>query len=976
MEQLRIPKKLIEVALPLDAINDAAQHEKSVRHGHPSSLHLWWARRPMVVARAVIFAQMVNDPGYERNLGRGINREKAQIERERLFNIIRRLVDWESSNDPALLREANEEIRRSWMETCELNKAHPKADTLFNPKILPGFHDPFAGGGALPIEAQRLGLNSLASDLNPVAVLINKGMIEIPQRFLGRAAANPDDSANKLQNAWPGLTGLAADLKYYGNLLKQEAESRIGKYFPDVEIPVDVVEGGKKKKYPRGTKFKAIAWLWTRTVKSPSPAFSNVDVPIASSFVLSAKSGKEAYLVPNIEGDSISFSVKHGVGADFEKARLGTTAGKRNGFICVVSGAPIDYEYVRSEAMAGRLGERLMAVVVEGERGRIYLPATKEMEDIAKSATPTWQPEEAFFQQALGFRVGNYGMSKWSDLFTRRQTLALSTLCELIPEINLKVQRDAISAGHMADEKSLEDGGFGSRAYGEGISTYLAFLIDQLANHLSELCAWHVNNEQLKNTFARQTLSMTWDFAETNPFSESTGSLYSLLDRQVKGVLSLCQNGIPGCSIQADAATQNLSANKVISTDPPYYDNIGYADLSDFFYVWLRKSLQQIYPKLLAPPVVPKIEELVATPDRHGGKRTAETFFLNGMTSAMKRLADQSHPAFPVTIYYAFKQSETTSQEGTHSTGWDTFLSAVIKAGFAISGTWPIRTEQTAALKTTRNALASSIILTCIKRAPGAPVVSRREFIRELNSILPIALSEMTAGSNTPPVAPVDLSQAIIGPGMAVFSKYSAVLEADGSPMAVKTALQIINRFLAEEDFDHDTQFCLQWFEEHGWATGKFGEADVLARAKGTSVDGLRDAGIVESAHGSLKLIKPNDLDSGWMPENDTRVSVWELLHHMIARFGTEGESGAGELLSRAGQISETVRTLAYRLFTTCERKGWAQDAGSYDSLVRAWDSIESSAGAIGYKGTQISLFNSDSVANSTIDQKKSRKKR
>jgi putative DNA methylase len=408
-----------------------------------------------------------------------------------------------------------------------------------------------------------------------------------------------------------------------------------------------------------------------------------------------------------------------------------------------------------------------------------------------------------------------------------------------------------------------------------------------------------------------------------------------------------------GSARQGDAQTQTVSVGKVVSTDPPYYDNIGYADLSDFFYVWLRRTLRPIFPGLYATLAVPKAEELVATPYRHGSKEAAERFFLEGMTRALENLARQAHPAFPVTIYYAFKQSET-EQDGTTSTGWETFLEAVIRAGFTITGTWPMRTELgNRMIGSGTNALASSIVLVCRKRAADALVVSRREFLRELNATLPEALAEMTRGGVNSPVAPVDLSQAIIGPGMAIFSQYTAVLEADGTPMRVKTALQLINRFLAEEDFDPDTQFCLHWFEQHGWATGKYGEADVLARAKGTSVNGLQEAGVVESRKGHLRLLRWAELPADWSPERDNRTPVWEALHQLIRALNQDGESAAGALLARMPERAEPIRALAYRLYTLCERQGWAEDARAYNELVSAWSGIEQASAEAGIKGAQ-----------------------
>lgn len=957
---IKTPKKLIEVALPLDAINVAAAREKSIRHGHPSTLHLWWARRPLAAARAVIFAQMVNDPGYQQGGGfkYGVNKEKAAIERERLFKIIEDLVQWENTNNEEVLARARAEIVRSWRETCELNKGHPQVADLFNPDKLPAFHDPFAGGGALPLEAQRLGLESYASDLNPVAVTINKAMIEIPPRFAGRKPVGPKlpgDKQSSLHDDWSGARGLAEDVRRYGAWMRAEAEKRIGHLYPKIEVTAAMVAERPDLKPLLGQELTVIAWLWARTVKSPNPAFSQVEVPLVSTFVLSSKENKEAFVEPVVENGSYRFSVH--IGTPTEAAKSGTKAnGRGANFLCVLSRTPISGEYIKAEGQAGRMSTRLMAIVAEGTRGKVYLAPSPEHEALAQEVEPKWQPDVEFFQQALGFRIGNYGFSKWSDLFTPRQLRALTTFSDLVGEAVAKIQADTQTAGMPDDESSLDANGTGSKAYAEAIGVYLAFCVDRLADYYTNLGRWQNANQQLSNLFGRQAIPMMWDFPEANPFSGKGGSFDNLFDWTVQSIENIGQWGV-GFGLQADAQTQEISSRKVVSTDPPYYDNIGYADLSDFFYVWLRRSLREVYPRLFATVTVPKAEELVATPSRHGGRGSAEEFFMHGMTAAMHNVVTRAHPAFPVTIYYAFKQSETETEAGTSSTGWETFLDAVIKAGFSLTGTWPIRAEMVQRMRGIgANALASNVILVCRKREANALTISRREFLRELNAVLPDALDEMTRGGVNSPVAPVDLSQAIIGPGMAIFSQYAAVLEADGKPMSVRTALQLINRFFAEDDFDHDTQFCLHWFETQGWAEGKYGEADVLARAKGTSVGGLQEAGVVESGGGKLRLLRWAELPAEWSPETDTRSAVWEALHQLIRALNNQGESAAGSLLARMPARAEPMRALAYRLYTLCERKGWAEEARAYNELVTAWSGIEQAAGEAGFVGSQARL--------------------
>ncbi len=814
---VKLPRKLIEVALPLDAINAAAAKEKSIRHGHPSTLHLWWARRPLAAARAVIFAQLVNDPGFQQGCGfkYGRNKKEAAVERNRLFKIIEDLVLWENTTNEEVLGCARAEIRRSWREVCELNKDHPQAAELFNPNKLPAFHDPFAGGGAIPLEAQRLGLESYGTDLNPVAVLINKAMIEIPPRFQGRPPASHSRKGETkntkkelgLQRDWPSASGLAEDVRYYGDWMRAQASKRIGHLYPPKEITPDMVRERGALKPLLSQKLTVIAWLWARTVKSPNPAFSNVDVPLATTFVLSSQKENEAYAAPVVEGTHYRFIVK--IGTPPAQAQSGTKApGRGANFRCLVSDAPISPEYIRSEAMAGRLAEKLIGIVVEGPSGRLFLSPSDDDEKVARSERPKWQPDVEFFQRALGVRTGNYGMSKWSDLFSSRQLVAMSTFSDLVSDVRHEIFKDALAAGFSDDDIALENGGTGAKAYAEAISVYLSFAVSRAADYWGRGAIWESSGLFIAHVFTRNALPMTWDYPEGNPFSNASGGWSQTCIDWIYRYLNNVAVSSSGYAQQADAQTQTTSSGKIVSTDPPYFDNIGYADLSDYFYVWLRSALRQCYPALLSTMSVPKAEELVATPERHGGKRKAELFFLSGMTSAMRRIADLLHPSYPVTIYYAFKQAETDSGAGTSSTGWETFLEAVLTAGFAVVGTWPMRTERPGRMRdNASNALASSIILVCRKRTAVAQTVSRREFLRELNTILPGALDEMTkgAGDERSPVAPVDLSQAIIGPGIAVFSNYTTVLEADGSPMSVRTALQFINRFLAEDDFDHDT---------------------------------------------------------------------------------------------------------------------------------------------------------------------------
>ena len=938
-----IRKKLIEVALPLEAINAASAREKSIRHGHPSTLHLWWARRPLAAARAVLFAQLVDDPSSRPEL---FPTEVAQShERQRLFRIIEELVKWENTTNETVLEAAREEIRKSWRRTCEENQDHPRAAELFDPDKLPAFHDPFAGGGAIPLEAQRLGLEAYASDLNPVAVLINKAMIEIPPKFAGKPPVNPEARKGKgsTDAVWKGAAGLAEDVRYYGRWMREEAEKSIGHLYPKIEVTAEMAQERPDLVPYVGRKLTVIAWLWARTVKSPNPAFAKVDVPLASTFLLSTKKGKEAYAEPVMEGGGYRFAVKAGKPPESDKN--GTKSGSSGSpFLCLMSGVPMPFEYLRSEAKAGRMGARLMAVVAEGDRSRVYLEPTEEQENIALSAMPKDTPETDLPERALGFRVQEYGMTKWRDLFTDRQLVALTTFSDLVAVARERVQVDAVAAGMPDDGIPLRNGGTGAMGYAEAVGVYLGLATGRTANSCSSFSRWQNSGDFIAGVFSRQAIPMLWDYAETNVFSTSTQNWMAQVNWVVEAIATLPAQLHQSHAFQGDAASpSNRRHGLFISTDPPYYDNVGYADLSDFFYVWLRRSLQQVFPNLFATLATPKADELVATPYRHGNREKAEAFFLDGMTQVMSSLADQTHPTLPVTIYYAFKQSETKGNMGTASTGWETFLDAIIKAQFGISGTWPARTERNGrVISIGTNALASSIVLVCRPRPVDAPVATRREFIDVLKSELPDALRRMQQGN----IAPVDLAQAAIGPGMAVFTRFAQVLDASGKTVSVRDALSLINRTLddvlaeQEGDFDVDTQWALAWFEQSGFTEGDYGVAETLSTAKNTSVAGMVEAGVLRSGAGKVRLLRPHELPEDWVPDSDTRLIVWEAVHHLVRVHDKEGEDAAASLMSKLGQNAEAARELAYRLYRICDQKNRYQEALGYNALVQSWPEV------------------------------------
>ena len=905
-------KKLIEVALPLEAINAESAREKSIRHGHPSTLHLWWARRPLATARAVIWSSLVDDPSSHPE--QFPTEEAQQQERERLFDILTRLVKWENSNDEGILAEAKAEIMKS---------------TNGNPSAL---LDPFAGGGAIPLEAQRLGLEAHAHDLNPVAVMINKAMIEIPPKFAGHAPVNPEAQRQGAANqGWKGATGLAEDVRYYGEWMKQEACKRIGHLYP-------------KAKLEDGSEATVIAWIWARTVKCPNPA-CGCEMPLASSYVLSKKKGKCAWIEPHVYGEKVEYTVHQG-------DKLGKVVEPKKGrgatFVCPSCGETTLDAYVKDEGKAGRMGAQLMAIVAEGKHGREYLAPTAEHIHAAEVDKPDDYPDGAMPTNPRWFSPPAFGMTDYSQLFTNRQLTALTTFSALVGEAQKKAEADAVAAGMYNDHIALSEGGTGARAYGEAVGVYLAFVVDKMADYHSSICIWHTTGEKMANTMRRQAIQMTWDFAEANPFCSSSGCATNMIN-WVSNTITFLPAYNCGTARQFDAQSDNGLRNIAISTDPPYYDNIGYADLSDYFYVWMRQTLKNTYPKLFRTLLVPKADELIATPYRHDGNtEKAKAFFEDGMFKTCCQLNKYACDTIPVTIYYAFKQSENETDEKagekTASSGWETMLSAIIKSGFTITGTWPMRTELTTALKGSVNALASSIVLVCRKRAETAGSATRREFINALHREMRPALEKLQSAN----IAPVDLAQSAIGPGIGVFSRYKSVLEADGKPMSVRAALQIINQELdafyneQEGELDRESRFCVELFSQYAFNNIKFGDADILARAKNTSVQALAEHGVLMAAKGQVRLKTRDEL-----PESvDTHESCTWLLTQQLARAMEVGgvKACAAIVLNIFGSNAEEAKALAYRLYTICERKNWAQEGYAYNNLVVAWPDIQSAA--------------------------------
>ena len=895
-------KKLIEVALPLEVINAESAREKSIRHGHPSTLHLYWARRPLAAARAVLFAQLVDDPSSHPELFP--TEEEQDAERARLHGLLEKLVVWENSNDEKLLAQARKEIRKS------------------NGGELPAVVDPFAGGGAIPLEAQRLGLEAHASDLNPLAVLINKAMIEIPPKFAGQAPVNPDAPAPT--NGWSRAEGLAEDVRFYGEWMRDEAEKRIGHLYPKVTAP-------------GGTEHTVIAWIWARTVKNPNPA-NPIEVPLVRSWWLSKKKGKEAWVEAKVVDGEVRYEVRHD--AEGPKGDADGTV-SRKGAVSIADGTPIDLKYIRSEGKAGRMGAHLIAVVGEDSRGRIYISPSSKHVLASETERPGTIPTAKLPPVAPSFRVQAYGFKLWADLFTNRQLVALTTLSDLVSEAREKVLSDALTSG-MERGARLDAGGSGAEAYADAVATYLGLSIGRMADYSSSLCSWHNTGEKMRNVFGRQAIPMVWDYAEVNPFSASSGNFIGQLTWITKVISTSPARSIAE-ACQADAAEGEYSG-LVVSTDPPYYDNIGYSDLSDFFYVWLRRSLRVILPSVFDTMLTPKTEELVANPYRHGGREGAEQFFVEGFNKVFKRMRDGARSDVPLTVYYAYKQQDVRDA-GTSSTGWHTLLDGLMNAGWEITATWPMRTEGSVRMIASgTNALASSIVLACRPRHEDAPTTTRRAFVRELKRELPESLRALMQAT----IAPVDLAQAAIGPGIAVYSRYSLVREPDGSNMGVRDALILINQVLdevlgeQEADLDPDSRFALRWYRTYAWGKESSGIADQLARSSDTSLGGLVRGGILEASGGKARLIPPEELAEAWDVASDESVSIWEATVRLTGALSVDGiDRVAGMLNDIEGHVDEdAVKELGFLLYHEAEKNGDTSHGVMFNALVTSWNDL------------------------------------
>ena len=922
-------KKLIEVDLPLDDINRESAREKSIRHGHPSTLHLWWARRPLAACRAVIFASMVDDPSACPE--EFPTEEEQRIERSRLHELIKRLVVWENSNDARLLAEARWEIARSVARSrgeTPPDSGNPDAVLRYLGDKAQPIYDPFCGGGSIPLEAQRLGMRAVGSDLNPVAVLITKALIELPPKFANKPPVNPEadpmgmtvGKGKKAQKvAWRGAAGLADDIRYYGRKMREMAWESIGYLYP-------------KAKLPDGGEATVIAWLWARTVPCPNPA-CGVQMPLMKTFQLSTKSNNQHWTKPVVDRASktISFQVQNhngGVPTD------GTV--NRNGATCLACGGTVPLSYVREQSRAGNMGEQMTGIVAEGDRKRLFVSPTEKHVEVAKSAKPNNSsvPQQKMPTTAYKISGRGYGITQWRELFTERQLDILTTLSDLVKEIGNLLAKDG-----------------GSEEHANTICTYLALAIGREANSCSSYARWQNSGDKVAGVFATQAIPMMWDFAESNPFCTATQNWLAQVEWVAKALDNLSVEVNPGEVYQADASTTIYANNgPVIVTDPPYYDNISYAELSDFFYVWLRPLLRDIYPGLFAGILVPIEEEMIAVPRFDNARERFEGL----LNKTLCLIRERCSPEFPSSIFYAYKQQEE-EHEGRTSTGWDTMLSGLVNAGFQIIGTWPMRTERSARSNAlSANSLASSVVLVCRPRPADAPTATRRQFLDALEAELPKALEQLTWEGH---IAPVDLAQAAIGPGMQVYSRYRRVETIGGELVPVREALANINRVIAEYDerqqgdLDAQTRFCLDWFRQNGYNEGRYGEAEDLARAKNVSVEELRDAsGLLTAGAGVVQLLA---LDH-YGPERRLRLgemTAWEGCFRMAYHLDTNREDGGGvegaAAVARAmGSNAESVERLARILYNHYDRKGDSRNSVMFNNLVTEWSNIQDRAQA------------------------------
>ncbi|WP_079181507.1 DUF1156 domain-containing protein [Streptomyces sp. Tue 6075] len=892
-------RKLIEVALPTEAISRASKADKDRKVGTIKNIHKWFAPMPTPAWRALLFAAVVDDPGDE---------EK----RAELLSIIEGLVP-KDGTAPS-------------MDTLKRAKAVLAEQEQELPTVL----DPFCGGGSTLVEAQRLGFPTIASDLNPVPALVTRVETQLVPAMLGKPSVSGDDGVLEGTNLDP-MGGLLADVRHYAQRVEAEVKSKVGHLY-------EPVKSGEP-----------VAWLWARTVPCTNPACA-IDIPLYSSPWLSKQKGREAWLKPTVEDGRVRFEIGTGVMGEIPAATKAARGGK---FTCLACGTQVDEKHLRGAGAGGLMGFQMLAMAIDDESGRRFA-AVDPGSQTSEIPMPDDAPEMEFPERALGFRVQAYGIVKQADLYTARQVHMLGAFADAVARVPEWVKRDG-----------------GDSDQGVAIASILAICVSKLAMANSSQARWQIDSRhgsaKAQPAFGRHALPMVWDFAEVNPFAKSAGGWSSQLKSMLSGINALPRGVEVGRTVQADARTAGsmvAPGSALIATDPPYFAQIPYADLSDYFYVWLRRSVRGIHPDLFGTMETPKSTELIADPFRRGGSGQARQYFISGFTEVFSSLKQASRSDLPLVVIYAHRQEENKDGE-LASSAWDAMLEAMLSAGLCIVGTWPLHATHSSRQRGIQsNAVASYIAMICRPRPVDAGALDRRGFLQALRRELPERIKPLQQSS----IPAVDLGQAAIGPGMEIFSRYARVTEPDGTAMTVSAALRQINRALNEilseyeEDFDSDTSWCIEWFRDYQWDAGGFGEADKRANRYNTSVPGLVHAGVVKAAAGKAALIKPTDLPGAYDPATDGRLTIWEVAMHLSRLIEGKGPGtgidAAGELLARARtrpEIDEdTVKGLAYLLHNICENRGWTESQRWFNNLVSSWPDLQTAARAAEKRGVTV----------------------
>jgi putative DNA methylase len=871
-------RKLIEVALPIEAISAASRREKDKKTGTIRNVHKWFAPMPGPAWRALLFAAIVDDPDDE-------------ADRKKLLDLIERLVPADGGPPaPDALAEAKKLIAEV---------------TLGD---LPTVLDPFCGGGSTLVEAQRLGLPTVGSDLNPVPALITRVLTELVPKVAGRPPLVGDPTQLGGIVGKP-LDGFLADVWHYGELVRERVWQQIGDLYPSAA-------GG-------GT---IVAWLWARTVACKNPPCRAVS-PLVSSFELSRRRGSACWVEPIVKLDhsGVRFEIRSGAGQPPTPTKLG----RGGNFRCAVCGeAAIDESYVKEEGRAGRLGLQLMAVAVDGPSGRSYVSPDLAPQRPQVNASDDIGDIELADDHRNLWCVG-YGVRSVSDLFVDRQLVALSAFADAVASVPAEV----VDAG-------------GDLEYASSIASVLGLAVGKLAMANSTQARWRLRAVESKAepAFSRQALPMVWDFAEVNPFGGSVGDWSQQVKAVSGGLERLPLGGVGRVSaLDARFASTLLEAPGLVATDPPYFAQIGYADLSDYFYVWLRRALKDVHPDLLATIATPKGSELIAAPHRHGGDRAAASrAFVEGFTETFHALVSVTRPELPMLIVYAHRQEES-EDGGLTATAWDAMLTAILDAGLRIVGTWPVHaTGSSRQIGLGTNALASYVVLVCRPQLAGARVGDLPSFVAALRAELPSAIRRVQEAA----ISAIDLGQAAIGPGMAVFSRFAYVVDpATGQRMTVHRALELINMVRAEviDDFagalSPETRWAMTWFRDFGFGEADSGEAEKLFTTTNTSLGQLEAAGIATSSRGKIRLLRRDELPDNWDPETDTRRPEWETLQHLVKRHEEGGLEAAGALLRRVQGDADAVRELAYWIVDKCQFSQSAE-VQPFDALIVDWPKI------------------------------------